>query len=610
MVDVPVEQRPEELEEGLWTSFQQAGSDHEYYESWLALQAGYVRGAVCAQLMVHRGENRFAVVAKWPERQGLDERLEGLARKVIADQCGLLEETDEPGRYDLAYPLLIEDAVESVVTFEVVAGDERALQAVMEQLQWGVSWLEVLMRRHRWREDNLLLAKLQAGVDILAVTLNEESFLGAAMVLAAETAAAVDCERVSIGLLHGRRLKLHAVSHSSDVDQKMALTRLIEGAMEEAVFQQSEIRYPPPEESKEICREHEALSRQQAMAAVVTLPLMQHDMVLGAITCERGADRPFSQEDCEFLTGIAGLAGPALITQFQNDWPLPAKIGRAFADSLGMLLGASHLALKLVLLCVAGLVVALYSLTMEYRLGADTILEGAIQRSVVVPFDGYINEAPVRAGDLVHEGDLLCALDSRDLTLEKVAKFSQFRQSERQYQDAIAQHDRSRASILKAKLAQSQAEIDLLDAQLARTKLTAPFSGLVVTGDLSQRLGSAVEQGEVLFQVAPLNEYRVILKVDERRVSDVTVGQHGELVLSSLPNLVYPFTVTKLTPFTVAEEGRNYFRVEARLDEVDGRVRPGMEGVGKVSVDRRRAVSIWTRDFVEWIRLFTWKWMP
>jgi len=98
--------------------------------------------------------------------------------------------------------------------------------------------------------------------------------------------------------------------------------------------------------------------------------------------------------------------------------------------------------------------------------------------------------------------------------------------------------------------------------------------------------------------------------VDERRIADVRAGQRGELVLFSLPGQEYGFTVSKITPIAKAEEGRNYFRVEAALDSVDTNLRPGMEGVGKVDVDRRRLALIWVRDMREWLTLLLWKWLP
>jgi len=141
-------------------------------------------------------------------------------------------------------------------------------------------------------------------------------------------------------------------------------------------------------------------------------------------------------------------------------------------------------------------------------------------------------------------------------------------------------------------------------------QIVAPFDGTVVKGDLSQQLGSPVEQGKVLFELAPLDAWRVILKVDERDIGHVQVGAPGELVLAALPGQSWPFTVKKLTPISVAEEGRNHFRVEAELGPGAPRLRPNMEGVGKVDSGRASLLWIWTRSLVDWVRLAWWKVMP
>ena len=71
---------------------------------------------------------------------------------------------------------------------------------------------------------------------------------------------------------------------------------------------------------------------------------------------------------------------------------------------------------------------------------------------------------------------------------------------------------------------QVQSEMALLDDQLAHTRVLSPFDGIVVSGDLSQSLGSPVEKGKVLFEIAPLDSYRIVLEVDERDIADVRVG--------------------------------------------------------------------------------------
>jgi multidrug efflux pump subunit AcrA (membrane-fusion protein) len=159
-----------------------------------------------------------------------------------------------------------------------------------------------------------------------------------------------------------------------------------------------------------------------------------------------------------------------------------------------------------------------------------------------------------------------------------------------------------------AQVQQAEAQVSLLESQLSRTEITAPFDGLVVNGDLNQSLGSAVKRGQVLFEVAPLNLYRVILEVDQGEITDIQKGQKGTLKLSSIPDAVFPLTIIQLTPVSSSKEGRSYFRVEAVLDRVSDRLSPGMEGVGKIEVGERKLIWILTHKIVDWIRLTFWSW--
>ncbi|MEQ9125151.1 MAG: HlyD family efflux transporter periplasmic adaptor subunit, partial [Alphaproteobacteria bacterium] len=106
----------------------------------------------------------------------------------------------------------------------------------------------------------------------------------------------------------------------------------------------------------------------------------------------------------------------------------------------------------------------------------------------------------------------------------------------------------------------------------------------------------------------PLDAYRVVLRVDESQVGDVRPGQRGRLLVVSLPDRPLDFVVERVTPVAVAEEGRNAFEVEARVEGDAARLRPGMEGVGKVEVESRRLVWIWARPLIDWARLALWRW--
>lgn len=594
----------------LWDNFAAAGSEDEFCQLWLALQSGLVGSVVQSLLIFATAADEFTPVATWPEDGSDPLRLSDVAERVLEEQCGLVVELPDSTDYGVAYPLMMDGQLRAVVALQLAVQSADELHGAMEQLQWGISWLEIFIRRQQADRDQAAVFRLKSAVDLLAQTLSKEHFSEAALCFTTELAALSGCERVSLGFMRGSHVKLEAVSHSTEVGKKMNLTRAIERVMEEALLQRREVVYPALDDEVLICREHEALSRQQAMAAVASFPLFSNENYYAVLTCERAADQPFKTADMEFVRAVAALAGSALENKHRNDQALLRKVLAAGYRQLEFLFGSGYVGRKMALLACVGVFTFFSTATGNYRLSADTALEGAILRAIVVPFDGYIEQSTARAGDTVAKGQVLCSLDSRDLQLTKLAKLSQFHQMERQYQDATANHDRAEAGIIRSQLKQGQAELDLIEAKLQRTQLRAPFTGLLVSGDLSQRLGGAVSQGEVLFEVAPLDAYRVILKVDERRIDDVKHAQSGTLVLSSLPDQQYPFVVDKITPITRAEEGRNYFRVEAYLSDVDDRLRPGMEGVGKIFIDRRKLISIWTRDLIEWLQLTLWKWLP
>ena len=179
-----------------------------------------------------------------------------------------------------------------------------------------------------------------------------------------------------------------------------------------------------------------------------------------------------------------------------------------------------------------------------------------------------------------------------------------------EYDKALATRQPATINVVHAQIEQADAQIKLLDEQLARIKLRSSIAGLVISGDLSQMIGASVQRGQLLFEVAPLDSYRVILGVDEREIGRVEVGQKGDLVVSALPNETLSFKVDKITPIADAQSGRNVFRVEGRLTENSEHLRPGMEGIGKIEIGSRNLAWIWFHPIVDWLRIWSWHWMP
>jgi multidrug efflux pump subunit AcrA (membrane-fusion protein) len=481
----------------------------------------------------------------------------------------------------------------------------------MEQLQWGVSWLELYYRRRRARDDAASLTGMKSSFDLLAAILSEKHISGANKVFVTELATLTRCDRVSLGLMKRGHIQLQAISHSARFNKNVNLVRSISAVMEEAILQKAELVYPRQEGMKAlVTRDHEELSRQQGGEAILTIPLYVDGKHVGAITLERPAEIPFTEEEAAICRAISVLAAPILEEKRMGDRLIIFKIADSLSQQVARLFGAGYPGRKLAGALLLGLVIFFSVATGDYRITSNAVLEPSVRRSIVSPLNGYVKESAARPGDVIRKGMPICTLDNRDLYLERTRLANQIAQYQRQRQEALATADRAKVNIFNAQLGQTEAQLNLVHSQLKRTTLVAPFDGIVVSGDLSQRVDGAVEQGEVLFELAPLNSYRLILQVDEYRIDDVRKGQKGTLVLPALTDRNFEFSVEKITPLSSQKEGKNYFRVEATLARVEDGMRPGMEGVGKIMVDRRKLISIWTRDLADWLRLKVWSWWP
>jgi multidrug resistance efflux pump len=307
--------------------------------------------------------------------------------------------------------------------------------------------------------------------------------------------------------------------------------------------------------------------------------------------------------------GLAPILGRTLLDRRHGERAIWQRLVDAARAEARRLLGPMHTLRKLIVSGVLLLLAFFIIATGEHRVAASATLEGAVRRAVVAPFDGFVVEAGPRAGQEVRSGDSLATLDDRDLRLETQRWSSQEEQYRRQALDAEAQSNLAQIQIALAQTRQAAAQRELSESSLARARILAPFDALIVAGDLSQQLGGAVRKGQTLFELAPLDAYRIVFEVEEGDIAWLATGQRGSLVLAALTDQRLAFTVSLITPVATAREGRNFFRVEATLDEKLPQLRPGMEGIGKIVIGERRLIWIWTHRMMNWLRLQTWIWL-
>lgn len=605
------------LDQTLWHRLAVPGDQEKYLDAWLTLLCRMVEQASRAVVVIGPpNTGPFKPVTYWPQR--FDEpAINAATEMALAKRRGIAKgakSTAGAGTANktcqVAYPIIVDDALHGAVAMEVVGASGSALRMVMRQLQWGTAWVRLMLAQDSGREKRSALERVSAVIDMIGSIIEIEEFRGACNAITTDLALRTETERVSIGFVRRGHSAVVAISHSAHFGKRMNLMRLLGQAMDEAIDQRDTLLYPPVGETALSYIKHEELGRAHGARYLLTVPMVLSDRFIGAFTFERTSDNPFDQETIDLADAVAAAVGPILYEKRQNDRWLIVKA----LDSLGIqtnrLVGPGHVGRKLAFAALLAISVFLSFARGEYRVTADASISGLLQRAISAPFDGFIARAPVSAGDRVQKGQLLVALDDNEMVLERLRWVTTRAQKRLEYERAIASGKRADMNIFRAQIRQAEARIKLIDAQLARSRMHAPFDALIVSGDLTQKIGAAVRRGDVLFELTPLAKYRVVLMVDESEYAQVKPGQEGKIVFTALPNRSFGFEVTKVTPVAQSEGGKNTFRVEGRLKNPTPRLRPGMQGAGKIEIEERLLIWIWTRKFVDWILLASWRWLP
>jgi multidrug resistance efflux pump len=608
------------LDQVVWRQLQEAATFEAFAQAWLSLQCTLVNGTRRALVVAGTAEQGpYAPVAYWPENKRGSVGLISAADLAIEERRGVLRDpsygSPDPERplspCHIAYPFLIDGRLHGAVAVELAGRSENEMRTAMRSLQWGIAWIEAWLRRTQDGQFSPASRRLSEILELVTASVETARFSAAATAVVTQIATSLRCERVSLGFVKGKHIKVHALSHSAQFARRSNLIESIGSTMDEAMDQRSTLVFPAAQDAlPRTLYNHARLSNANGGCALCTVPLVQGGNVIGALTFERPGEVGFDIETVEFCEAAAVIVGPILAMRRRDDQWITRKVLDSCRAAGKAVLGPGHLSLKLSLFVLAATIVFLSLASGSHRVAADSRVEGLVQRVVAAPINGYVTTARFRAGDVVRKNETLAQLDDRDLLLERAKWASQRQQHLQEYHDALAKSNRADIAVLQTQIGQADAELALVEEKLARTRLAAPFDGIVVSGDLTQSLGSPVTQGDVLFKVAPLDAYRVILEVDERDMAGVRIGAPGKLVLTGESASVLAFHVDKITLVSEAREGRNFFRVEAKLAQTPRYLRPGMKGVGKIEIGERKLIWIWTHSLVDWLKLALWSYWP
>ncbi len=211
-----------------------------------------------------------------------------------------------------------------------------------------------------------------------------------------------------------------------------------------------------------------------------------------------------------------------------------------------------------------------------HAVGSFAAAEGI---TVANELDGTVTKIAFESGAQVSKGDLLVQLD---VSTEQAQLASAEAGAD------LAHLNLKRAQELRAKDTNSQAELDVGEAQARQTAATAdviratiakktiraPFSGRA--GIRQINLGQFIKGGTAIVPLQAMDPLYLNFFLPQQDVTDLKVGQAVQVTVDAYPGVTFDGAITAIN--TKVDDASRNILVQATVRNADERVRPGMFG--------------------------------
>ncbi|MDX2443956.1 MAG: efflux RND transporter periplasmic adaptor subunit [Bacteroidales bacterium] len=190
---------------------------------------------------------------------------------------------------------------------------------------------------------------------------------------------------------------------------------------------------------------------------------------------------------------------------------------------------------------------------------------------------GQINKIYVEEGDIVKKGQLLVTLNTSitESTIREVKTSLDLAQKTYEKQKQLwEQNIGSEMQFLQAKNNKESLEsrLSTLQAQMAMARLRAPFDGVI--DRISIKNGELASMGREILHIVNLAEMKIYGDVSESYLPSIHEGDWAEITFPIYPDMKLDERIHRIGQ--VIDEKSRTFRIEIKLDNKDGKLRPNM----------------------------------
>jgi hypothetical protein len=449
-------------------------------------------------------------------------------------------------------------------------------------------------------------ADLSAMLGLAAEVMQQPNFSAACLSLVNGLTAQWQLLHASLGWVDKGQIEVVAISHLDRFERNASQTQRIESALLLAVIHGREVWWPISDDSLHDTDALASLAQDINAERIALVPIPDAQGITQAVLLL--AFGPGDATNLNTLQLALELMQPRLTDLRTQSLSLQRRARQRLQSSAEFLFGPDHPLLKLsgVLLMLMVLYLAFGS--WHYRVDASAQLNTDATRLISAQFDGRIDQVHATAGDLVRQGALLVALDTRELMQQRNELSAEISRSETEINKFRAEGLLAETEIARARLDQALAKAERIDSYLAQAISSAPFEGVIVEGEKKDLLGAPVKKGDRIFRLAKVEGLYVTLMVSEREMRHIQPQAGGEVALLSHPSYNIPIRVSSVIPVAqVKGQEGNQFMIKAELLETPQPWwRPGMTGLARIDVGDKNVAWVLSHRVVDRLRLLLW----
>jgi membrane fusion protein (multidrug efflux system) len=232
--------------------------------------------------------------------------------------------------------------------------------------------------------------------------------------------------------------------------------------------------------------------------------------------------------------------------------------------------------------------------TVNDRFEAVGTIEAIEAITVVGEIDASVKALPFREGGFIRRGELIAQLDDSQLAAEFARTEALRAQSQSTFdrvksivdQGAGAPQDLDDAA---AALKVAEANLAVARARLSKTRIVAPFSGIIGARRVS--VGTFLRSGQQIADLANIDEIRVTFSAPERILSQITQGASVNVSTSAFSADKVVGKIIVIEP--LIDQITRSARIVARVQNVGRKFRPGMSAnISAVLSEHPNALTI------------------